>query len=148
MKSAIERQVRRYFKEEVGPKLASRFASYIIDFALTPLSLSEKGGSREGESRSAERLEGADGDGDGDDFTMWVIELNPFMETTGERASWVHPVWVQCHSCVVGVQYGAGATADCWCCMCSTLALTRPDHVMFAHTQTAASSAGSRNGRF
>jgi hypothetical protein len=65
MKVALEAQIRRFYEENIRSRLASSFEDYVIDFAVT---------------------------GDGEhDFTIWVIELNPFMETTdGCLFSWRH----------------------------------------------------------
>ena len=65
MEAALEAQIRRFYEENIRLRLASSFQDYVIDFAVTGC----------GEQ----------------DFTIWVIELNPFLETTdGCLFSWNH----------------------------------------------------------
>lgn len=65
MKAALEAQIRRFYEENIRLRLESSFQDYVIDFAVTEC----------GEQ----------------DFTVWVIELNPFLETTdGCLFSWRH----------------------------------------------------------
>jgi len=64
--AAIERRVREFFAAELKASLDPAHKDYVIDFALT-----------------------APGRGCGDDEKIWVIELNPFLETTdGCLFSW------------------------------------------------------------
>jgi hypothetical protein len=64
----IGASISRFFNESISPCLSGHFESYVIDFAMTGFDESRPG---------VERL--------------WVIELNPFMETTdGCLFSWQH----------------------------------------------------------
>ena len=72
MKSALEAQIRKFYVEHIQSRLGSAFQDYVIDFAVT--------GSSGGLPQQGEQ-----------DFKIWVIELNPFMETTdGCLFSWSH----------------------------------------------------------
>lgn len=81
-KAEIGAMIDRFFTDDILPKLSPKFTDYVIDFALTEPAAGAAlakdgggGGGREGQGGAAPKL--------------WVIELNPFLETTdGCLFSW------------------------------------------------------------
>ena len=80
--AAIERRIRAFFDADIAPRLASAFDDYVVDFAIAP----DPDAPEPGATDAGGGVDAGCGTG-----RIYVIELNPFLETTdGCLFSWKH----------------------------------------------------------